>query len=172
MSCSEYYNLGLVVFNSKTRSGFLRSSFISLTGRDTPRTPQPQTPNNSQTSTCRNFTNINNINKAVEYLKLLKLGEQFIYQEVANKYGCSRSALSRRWRGVSRDKATNIGQQQALHLQQETELVEYICTLHERGLAPTREMIQNFASEIAGRGVSLKWVDRFLHRNHDHLIIR
>jgi transposase-like protein len=98
---------------------------------------------------------MNNIDKAIKYLESLEPGEQFVYREVADKYGCSRSALSRRWRGVSRDKATYDGQQQALHPQQERELVEYICELHKQGLAPTREMIQNFGSEIAGRAVSM-----------------
>jgi hypothetical protein len=81
------------------------------------------------------------------------------------------SALSRRWRGVSRDKATYDGQQQALHPHQEKELVQYVCELHKQGLALTRDMIQNFGSEIAGRAVSISWVDRFLHRNHDDLIV-
>ena len=137
-----------------------------------PRTPNTKTPDYPRTSTRRNSTNMSAINKAIEYLESLDLGEHFIYQEVADQFGCSRSALSRRWRGVSRDKSTRDGMRQALPPQQELELVRYIEELHIRGLPPTREMIQNFGSEIFGDPVSLSWVERFLHRNHDYLISR
>ena len=113
---------------------------------------------------------MNPIDEAIEFLESLDPGEQFVYQEVADKFGCSRSALSRRWRGVSRDKATSDGMRQYLPPQQELELAQYIEELHKRGLPPTREMIQNFASEIYGNTVSMSWVERFLHRNQDHLI--
>ncbi|KAF7568794.1 hypothetical protein PtrM4_134070 [Pyrenophora tritici-repentis] len=112
------------------------------------------------------------IDKAVKYLESLKPGEHFVYQKVADQFGCSRSALSRRWRGVSRDKTTSDGMKQALLPQQELELVQYIEELHIRGLPPTREMIQNFGSEICGNPVSMSWVERFLHRNQDRLISR
>ncbi|EDU47870.1 hypothetical protein PtrM4_119560 [Pyrenophora tritici-repentis] len=112
------------------------------------------------------------IDKAVKYLESLKPGEHFVYQKVADQFGCSRSALSRRWRGVSRDKTTSDGMKQALLPQQELELLQYIEELHIRGLPPTREMIQNFGSEICGNPVSMSWVERFLHRNQDRLISR
>ncbi|KAI1514559.1 Pogo transposable element [Pyrenophora tritici-repentis] len=112
------------------------------------------------------------IDKAVKYLESLKPGEHLVYQKVADQFGCSRSALSRRWRGVSRDKTTSDGMKQALLPQQELELVQYIEELHIRGLPPTRQMIQNFGSEICGNPVSMSWVERFLHRNQDRLISR
>jgi transposase-like protein len=115
---------------------------------------------------------MNAIDKSVEYLESLDKGEHFVYQEVANQFGCSRSALSRRWRRVSRDRATADGDQQAIHPQQELELIQYITELHKVGLSPTRQMVPNFESEIAGRELSMKWVERFLHRNHDSLILR
>lgn len=61
---------------------------------------------------------------------------------------------------------------QSLLPQQELELVQYIEELHARGLPPTREMIQNFGSEIHGDPVSMSWVERFLHRQQNHLISR
>jgi hypothetical protein len=61
---------------------------------------------------------------------------------------------------------------QVIQPQQELELVQYIADLHVNSLAPTREMIQNFSSEVAGRDVSMSWVERFLHRNHDQLTIQ
>jgi hypothetical protein len=136
-----------------------------------PRTAHPTTTNNPQTSTRRNSINMNAVDKAIEDLKSRDFVESFMYREVAAKYGCSRSAVSRRWRGVSRDKATSDGMRQSLLPPQELELVQYIEELYIRGLPPTREMIQNFGSEIFGDPVSMSWVDRF-HRNHDHLISR
>lgn len=61
---------------------------------------------------------------------------------------------------------------QALLPQQELGLVQYIEELYIRGLPHTREMIQNFGSEICGNPVSMSWVERSLHRNQDHLISR
>ena len=56
-----------------------------------------------------------------------------------------------------------------LNPQQGLELVHYIQDLSERGLAPTRNRIQNFASEVAKWEVSMAWVERFLRRNRDQL---
>ena len=99
---------------------------------------------------------MNAIDKAVEYLESLDEGEQFLYQKVADQFGCSRSALSRRWRRVSRDRATADGDQQALPPQQELELVQYIIELHKVGLSPTREMTRNFRLELARKELSIK----------------
>jgi AraC-like DNA-binding protein len=86
---------------------------------------------------------MNAIDKAVEHLKSLSEGKHFTYQKVADQFGCSRSALSRRWRSVSRDKATGYGDQQALPPHQELELIQYIVELHKMDLSPTREMTRN-----------------------------
>jgi hypothetical protein len=112
------------------------------------------------------------IDKAIEDLESRDHVDCHMYGEVALKYGCSRSTVSRRWRGVTRSKTTGDQEKQVIPPQQELELVQYITDLHVNGLAPTREMIQNFGSEVAGRAVSMSWVDRFLHRNHDHLTVR
>jgi len=40
------------------------------------------------------------IDDALELLKSLKPGEQPNFTQVANKYGCNRSTLSKRWQGV------------------------------------------------------------------------
>jgi hypothetical protein len=137
-----------------------------------PRTRQAATPDHPQTSTHHNTTNMAAIDKAIEDLESRDRVDNHMYGEVAVKYGCSRSAVSRRWRGVSRTKTASDQGKQVIPPQQELELVQYITDLHVNGLAPTREMIQNFGSEVAGRAVSMSWVDRFLHRNHDHLTVR
>jgi hypothetical protein len=84
------------------------------------------------------------IDKTIEYLESRDPGEQFIYQLVADQFRRSRSALSRRWRGVSRDKATCDGEQQAVHPQQELLLVQYIIEMHNIGLSLKREIVKNF----------------------------
>ena len=54
--------------------------------------------------------------------------------------------------------------QKKLNHQQELDLAKYIKQLLERHLAPTRRMIQNFASSVASEPCSDMWVQRFLHR--------
>jgi hypothetical protein len=136
------------------------------------RTHHPATPDHLYTSQHHNSTNMSAIDKAIEDLESRDRVDKHMYGEVALKYGCSRSAVSRRWRGVSRTKEARDNEKQVIPPPQELELVQYITDLHLNGLAPTREMIQNFSSEIAGRDVSMSWVERFLHRNHDHLTVR
>jgi hypothetical protein len=97
------------------------------------------------------------IDKAIEDLESREQVDSHMYGEVALKYGCSRSAVSRRWRGVSRTRTTRDGEKQVIPPQQELELVQYIIDLHKNGLAPIREMIQNFGLEVAGTAVSKSW---------------
>jgi hypothetical protein len=132
----------------------------------------PPTPDHPHTSTHHNSLNMNAIDKAIEDLESRDEVDKFIYKEVAAKYGCSRSAVSRRWRGVSQSKTASDGERQLIPPQQELELVQYIEDLHKNGIPPTREMVQNFGSEVAGRDVSMSWVDRFIRRNCSHLITR
>jgi hypothetical protein len=115
---------------------------------------------------------MNAIDKAIEDLESRNQVDKHMYGEVALKYGCSRSAVSRRWRGVSHAKAASDGGKQVIPPQQELELVQYITGLHKDGLAPTREMIRNFGSEVAGTAVLMSWVERFLHRHQDLLLLR
>jgi hypothetical protein len=67
-------------------------------------------------------------------------------------------------------KEEGYASQQALSLQQEIELVQYIERLTKRGLPPTREIIKNFSSKVAKRQLRESWVTRFINRNKIHLI--
>jgi hypothetical protein len=136
------------------------------------RTHQAATPDYPQTSTRRNTTNMVAIDKAIEDLESRDRVDNHMYREVALNYDCSHSAVSRRWRGVSRIRSARDQEKQAIPPQQELELVYYIADLRVNGLPPTREMIQNFGSDVVGRAVSMSWVERFLYRNHDHLTTR
>ncbi|KAF1924574.1 uncharacterized protein M421DRAFT_424711 [Didymella exigua CBS 183.55] len=87
------------------------------------------------------------------------------WQKIADRHGVVRSTLTRRhcretcsWKEVSTS-------QQNLQPEQEAELVKYIEDLTERKLPPSREMVQNYASSIAGHPVSESWVTRFLHQH-------
>src|SRR4051812_14299518 len=112
------------------------------------------------------------IEAALESLKSLKLGESPNYTVIAKKYGCDRSTLSRRHRGVTRPRAEKCENQRLLNTTQEKELVQYIDSLCARGLPPSRQMIRNFATEIGGRQAGKTWVERFIKRHDIDLISR
>ncbi|KAJ8114354.1 hypothetical protein OPT61_g3749 [Boeremia exigua] len=59
-----------------------------------------------------------------------------------------------------------------LNPQQESELCEYIEELSDQGLPPTRQMIQNFASELAHEDVGDAWVSRFILCYRDTLLYK
>ena len=92
---------------------------------------------------------MDNLEAALDALKSLKLGESPNYTTIAKQYGVNRTTLSRRHRGVTGSRAEKISNDRNLNTTQELELVKYINSLSKRGLPPTREMIQNFALEIA-----------------------
>ena len=77
------------------------------------------------------------IEAALAAIESLEPGESFSYRQLAAHYGCSHSALSKRHQGVSALCSTKAENQQALHPQQEQELLQYIKRLTERGLPPT-----------------------------------
>jgi hypothetical protein len=89
------------------------------------------------------------IEDAIKAIESREPGEPFSYRKIAAIYGCSHAALSRRHRSVSTSCSTKAQNQQALHPQQELELLRYTELLTRQGLPPTRPMIRCFASDIA-----------------------
>jgi hypothetical protein len=67
------------------------------------------------------------------------------YAAAAAKYGCDRSTLSRRHRGVTGLKTDARGFKSLLSIQQQKDLVNYINKLTARGLPFTQSMVVNFA---------------------------
>ena len=110
------------------------------------------------------------IDDALESLKSLKPGEKPKFTEVANKYRCNRSTLSKRWRGVQGSMQQKNENQRLLNKYQEKELILYIDGLSARGLPSTRQMIRNFASDIAGKQAGRSWVNRFIKRHEIDLV--
>ncbi|KAF2621504.1 hypothetical protein BU25DRAFT_304057, partial [Macroventuria anomochaeta] len=92
------------------------------------------------------------------------------HQEVANQTGLLCSMLLRNDQGVTAPRAEADLQQHKLTLQQERELCEYIEVLTEHHLPPTRQMVQNFAAEMAHESVSDTWVSNFLYCHSDTLL--
>ena len=112
------------------------------------------------------------IEAAIAAIESQELGAETSYTKVAAKYGVARSTLSRRHQGSQHTKETKDLNQRALNPQQEIELVVYIEGLTKQGLPPTREMINNFASQVAHRQLSEAWVTRFINRHSIHIISR
>jgi hypothetical protein len=107
------------------------------------------------------------IQEAIEEIESSNPGDEFSYQQIAKKYNINRCTLARRHKGLQ--EAYGV-RRLSLHPQHEKELVQYVDTLTERRLPPSREMIQRFASSLAGKEVSETWVTRFLHRHPNSLI--
>jgi hypothetical protein len=108
--------------------------------------------------------------EALAAIKLREPGDDLVYQEYADWFGVDRVTLAQRHQGRQGLQTAKIFDQKKLTPQQEEELVLYIGDLTRRGLPPTRAMIQNFASTIAHKRVSLAWVTRFKARHHNALI--
>ncbi|KAF1940372.1 hypothetical protein EJ02DRAFT_406678, partial [Clathrospora elynae] len=105
------------------------------------------------------------IEDAIEAIKLQEPGEDFSYRKVAETYNINQTTLSRRHKHSQAPQTVKAVNQQKLNPQQEDELVQYIEGLTRRGLPPTREMIQNFASQIAKEDIGKSWVTRFINRH-------
>lgn len=112
------------------------------------------------------------IKAALAALESLKPGEKVNYTQIAAQYDVDRTTLSKRHRGVQSSYAERSEIQRLLNTTQERELIKYIEELCGRGLPPSKQMIRNFASEIAGKEAGKCWVDRFLKRHYCELISR
>jgi hypothetical protein len=88
---------------------------------------------------------------------------------IANKYGLDRSALSRRFRGVTKSASQHHQSQQNLTPPQEQQLIQWIKTLSKRGIPPTPLMLRNLCFEISGHEPGNHWPRRFVLRNKEHL---
>jgi hypothetical protein len=139
-------------------------------GPSGPTAQQCHPPNSTSASTRDNSTTMSSIEAAVAAVESLEPGEKLNCRQIAQQHRCSRVALAKRHQGLSTSRATQAQNQQALHPQQEKELLRYIERLTGRWLPPTRAMIQNFGSQIAKKELGVHWVDRFVQRYPNELI--
>ena len=116
-----------------------------------------------------NSTNMDPIQKAIEDIESRDRDTSFSYREVAKRYGISHRTLARRHQGQTQPRGLT---HRFLNPEHETELVQYIKSLTDRRIPPTRSMIRSYATKLAKRDVSESWVTRFMNRNSHHLISR
>jgi hypothetical protein len=112
------------------------------------------------------------IEAAIEAIESREPGASFSYRKVAEQFKVNRTTLSRRYQGLAQSREAAAANQRLLNPQQEEELVRYIERCTERGLPPTREMVQNFAGAVAKWEASESWVTRFLHRHKVDLTVK
>jgi hypothetical protein len=112
------------------------------------------------------------IDKAIAAIDASPPEDKLSYRTAAKRFGVSRSTLARRHDGRQAPRTAKNITQRKLHPQQEAKLVQYIKDLTLKALPPTREMIQNFASQIAAERVSASWVTRFINRHRVDLITK
>ena len=110
------------------------------------------------------------IDAALASLASLQPGERPNISKTAREFGCDRSLLSKRFRGLAGSRETKYQNQRNLNDQRENSLVKYIDRLCARALPPSRQMIRNFASEICGKEIGKEWVSRFLKRHTVDLV--
>ena len=165
----EKRNQVLLCYNARLDCLLIGYRVCAPNARYHPMHANTRTPTFPSTPTRDNSTTMANIEKAIEDLKSHESGPRFPYTKYAAKWGVDRSTLSRRHRGVTGPREARHDHDRNLTTTQQQELVQYITKLCEQGLAPTREMVQNFGSAIAGKPVSMSWVTRFIDQNNIHL---
>jgi proline dehydrogenase len=89
------------------------------------------------------------------------------WTKIAEKRGVVRSTLTRKHRRETRSVRDAHLAQRNLSPQEGAELINYIEHLTTDHLPPAREMVQDFASDIAGKHVSTSQVDRFVNKNSE-----
>jgi hypothetical protein len=109
------------------------------------------------------------IDEAITSIDLREEGASFSYRKVAREFKVDGSTLSRGHQGKTSSNAGEAQQRSHLTLQQEQELVNSIQGLQERGLLPTRSMVQLWPLGVAKVDVSARWFSRFFARNSANL---
>jgi hypothetical protein len=105
-----------------------------------------------------------------EAVAAIQRGEFSDYTNAARKYGCDRSSLSRRIRGLTKSKKdANSFWHQCLTIEQEEVLIYRINDLTDRSMPPTSHIVRNLAEEIRGAPVGKNWVGQFVKRHQIRL---
>ncbi len=108
------------------------------------------------------YTKSIRIDKAVA---AIQRGEFIHFNNAADHYKCSCSAVSWRMRGLTKSKKqANSFWHQCLTIEQEEVLIHRINLLTDRGMPPTSHIVRNLAEEIRGKPVGKNWVSQFVKR--------
>ena len=100
----------------------------------------------------------------------IKRGEFRDYSKAATHYGCDRTSVSKRIRGLTKTRQeANSFFRQCLTNTQEEVLIDRINYLTDRGLPPTSCIVKNLAEEIRGEPLGKNWVGDFIRRKGDRL---
>jgi hypothetical protein len=84
----------------------------------------------------------------------IKRGEFTNYAKAAENFECTRSAVSRRVRGLTKSRRdANSFWHQCLTIEQEETLIQRINYLTDRAMPPTSHIVKNLAEEIRGEPV-------------------
>jgi hypothetical protein len=78
----------------------------------------------------------------------LKDKEPFMYTALAKKHGCCRTTLSRRHQGACASNEVKAQHQLVLHPRDEIEVVQYVKSLTERHLMPTRKILRRVVTSL------------------------
>jgi hypothetical protein len=80
---------------------------------------------------------MSSIEAALAAIESLEPGEKLVYAQIAREYNIEPTTLARRHKGASTSCSLKAQNRQALHPQQELELLHYIERLTKQGLPPT-----------------------------------
>jgi hypothetical protein len=103
------------------------------------------------------------IDEAIAAIESSQSGERLSYRKAADRFSVNYTTLLRRHKECQALQDTLPANSQLLNNKQELELVTYIRDLTEDSLPPTKAIVRNFASEIAGKRVGEGWVTRFIY---------
>jgi transposase len=96
----------------------------------------------------------------------IQRGEFVHFSDAAKKYECSREAVSRRVRGLTKSKKQAYSfWRQCLTDEEEEVLIQRINDLTDRAMPPTSQIVKNLAEEMRGARVSKNWVGGFVKRH-------
>ena len=108
--------------------------------------------------------------KVEKAVAAIKAGEFTDYSKAAARYGCDRTSVSKRIRGLTKSRKDALSFWcQCLTTTQEETLIEYINKLSDRGMPPTSRIVKNMAQEICGKEVNKNWVSVFVRRHKGRL---
>ena len=99
----------------------------------------------------------------------LKTQDRTNIAATARKYDLTRETLSKRWRGITESQEDYYLSLQQLTETQETELVEYVNKLTNRGFPPTPQLLKNIAKSLSQKTLGPNWVAHFYQRHRTRL---